>query len=233
MVGAMGGWNRADANVKLVDRFRDEVGDARVAAAMERVPRGAFVPRENRHLAYKDVAVPIGEGQTVSQPFIVGLMVSALDLKRTDKVLEIGAGSGYQAAILAELAGQVVSVERLPSLAESARLRLDRMGYSRVRVVLAEEELGWRREAPYDAIVVAAAAPKLMRVLMDQMADGARLVVPVGSLEGQDLMKVTRSGRSYSVETIGACRFVPLIGKDAWAEHEVRERFLRQPNGCA
>ena len=231
IVGSMGDQGRDDAKTTLVDRLRKEIGDERVAAAIERVPREAFVPEGSRHLAYQDIAVPIGKGQTVSQPYIVALMVSALDLKRTDRVLEIGAGSGYQAAILAELAGEVVSVERLPSLAESARARLEGLGHSSVRVVLAEEELGWPREAPYDAIIVAAAAPKLVRSLIDQMADGGRLVLPVGSLESQQLMKVTRSGESYAVDTIGACRFVPLIGKDAWSENEARERFPRPQNG--
>ena len=231
IVGSMGDLGRDDAKTTLIDRLRREIGDERVAAAIGRVPREAFVPEGSRHLAYQDIAVPIGEGQTVSQPYIVALMVSALDLKRTDRVLEIGAGSGYQAAILAELAAEVVSVERLPSLVESARERLERLRCSRVRVVLAEEELGWPRDAPYDAIIVAAAAPKLGRSLMGQLADGGRLVLPVGSLESQQLMKVTRSGKSYAVDTIGACRFVPLIGKDAWSEQEARERFPRPTNG--
>ena len=231
IVGSMGDPGEDDAKTTLIDRLRREIGDERVADAMERVPREAFVPGGSRHLAYQDIAVPIGEGQTVSQPYVVALMVSALDLKRTDRVLEIGAGSGYQAAILSELASEVVSAERVPSLAGSARERLAKLGYSSVRVVVAEEGLGWPREAPYDAIIVAAAAPKLAPSLMGQLADGGRLVLPVGSLESQQMMKVTRSGESYGVETIGACRFVPLIGKDAWSESEARERFPRPKNG--
>lgn len=179
------------------------------------------MPESGAHLAYEDTALPIGEGQTISQPYIVALMVGALELRRTDKVLEIGTGSGYQAAILAELAARVVSVERLSSLADSARERLQSLGYVNVEVRLAEEGLGWPREAPYDAIVVAAGAPRLPGELMEQLTVGGRLVIPVGlmgTMESQELMKVTRTADSFSVRTMGECRFVPLIGKGAWPE---------------
>lgn len=194
------------------------MGDERVIEAMERVPREAFVPAARAHLAYEDIPLEIGEGQTISQPFIVAFMVSALEVRRTDRVLEIGTGSGYQAAVLAELAAQVVTVERIRSLTDSARERLASLGYTNIQVMLAEARLGWPRDAPYDAIIVAAAAPTLPRVLMGQMADGGRLVVPVGSRESQELMKVTRSAQTYSVRTLGPCRFVPLIGEGAWPE---------------
>ncbi len=201
---------------RLLDRLTAEIDDDKVVRAVAKVARQEFVPEESRDLAYDDNPLPIGEGQTISQPYIVGLMVAALELKRTDHVLEIGTGSGYQAAILSELARKVVSVERLKPLAESASKRLKSLGYDNVEVVFAEHKLGWERLAPYDAIVVAAGAPKLIRGLIDQLAVGGRLVIPVGSAESQELMKVTRSDDSYSVVTMGACRFVPLIGEDAW-----------------
>jgi protein-L-isoaspartate(D-aspartate) O-methyltransferase len=185
---------------------------------MERVPRKAFVPEESRDLAYEDIALPIGEGQTVSQPFIVALMVRALELRRSDKVLELGTGSGYQAALLAEIARDVINVERVASLADTARSRLKSMGYTNVEVVDAATELGWRTKAPYDAIIVAAGAPKIPRELMDQLGAGGRLVVPVESMDDQELMKVTRTDDNFSVHSLGACRFVPLIGDGAWPE---------------
>ena len=201
-----------------MERLKSEIADDRVIRAMEQVPRESFVPAESKHMAYEDAPVPIGEGQTISQPFIVALMVQALELRQMDKVLEVGTGSGYEAAVLAEMASRVVTVERIASLADSARERLASLGYGNVEVVLAGEKLGWEAEAPYDAIVVAAAAPKLLRGLMEQMADAGRLVIPVGSMQNQELMKVSRSEDTYSVKTMGGCRFVPLIGEDAWPE---------------
>ncbi len=185
---------------------------------MERVPRERFIPEPGAHLAYEDTALPIGEGQTISQPYIVAMMVGALELRRTDKVLEIGTGSGYQAAILAELAARVVSVERLSSLADSARERLGSLGYTNVEVLLTEEGLGWPKEAPYDAIVVAAGTPRLPRELIQQLTIGGRLIVPVGSMELQELMKIIRTADSFSVRTLVECQFVPLIGEGAWPE---------------
>ena len=183
---------------------------------MERVPREEFVPEESRELAYDDTPQPIGEGQTISQPFIVAMMVAAVEVRQGDKVLEIGTGSGYQAAVLAEIPGEVISVERIDSLADLARARLDSLGYDNVRVEAAGDSLGRPEDAPYDAIVVAAGAPKLPRELMDQLAVGGRMIVPVGSLQSQELMKVTRSAESFGISTLGACRFVPLIGEGAW-----------------
>ena len=215
-----GGLELEEAKRRLMDRLRSEVPDDRVIEAMERVPREMFVPEESRHLAYEDVPAPIGEGQTISQPLIVALMLRALELRRSDRVLEIGSGSGYQAAIMAELAGEVIGVERIGSLADSARERLTSLGYTNVEIVHAERRLGWRRSSPYDAIIVAAGAPKLPSELMEQMAVGGRLVIPVGSMESQDLMKVTRTSDAYSVLTLGPCRFVPLLGEGAWPEVE-------------
>ena len=219
LLSVKGGVQLEEAKRRLIDRLRKEVPDEGVIDAMEKVPREAFVPDDSRHLAYDDIPVPIGQGQTVSQPYIVALMVRGLELRRTDKVMEIGTGSGYQAAILAVLAQKVVTVERLDTLAEAARKRLSSLGYANVEVVLADKRLGWERDAPYDTIVVAAGAPKLPHELMEQMAIGGRLVIPVGSLETQELMKVSRSADSYSVQTMGACRFVPLVGEGAWPEN--------------
>ena len=187
---------------------------------MERVPRERYVPEYVTHAAYEDTALPIGEGQTISQPYIVALMVSAAEIRRTDKALEVGTGSGYQTAILAELAESVVSVERLATLADAARVRLQSFGYSNAEVFLSQDELGWPPGAPYDAIIVAAGAPKLPMELIAQLEVGGRLVAPVGSLETQELMKVVRTNDGMSVRSLGACRFVPLIGKGAWPESD-------------
>ena len=209
-----------EAKRKLMARLREEVPDGRVVDAMERVPREVFVPIEYRDAAYEDTALPIAEGQTISQPFMVATMIEALEPRRSDRVLEVGTGSGYQAAILAELAREVITVERIKTLEDSARDQLTSLGYHNITVHLSEDHIGWITDAPYDGIIVAAAAPKLIRGLLDQLADGGRLVIPVGGRKQQNLMKVVRSGTSYSVKTLTPCRFVPLIGKDAWPADE-------------
>ena len=215
----MGSSGLEEERRRLLDDIRERLGDVRVLRAMEQVERSEFVPASSAGLAYEDIALPIGEGQTISQPYIVALMVDALEVKATDRVLEVGTGSGYQAAVLARMAGEVVTVERLPSLAKSARLRLESLGIDNVSVHESGPELGWPAKAPYDTIIVSAAAPKLPRGLVDQLVVRGRLIVPVGSRESQELMKVVRTPEGFSVRTMEACRFVPLIGRDAWPDH--------------
>jgi len=206
------------ARAKLVEHLSLEIGDARVLAAMSRVPRERFVPPQSQQLAYEDMPLPIGLGQTISQPFIIALMTEALEFTGEEKVLEVGTGSGYQAAILAELARLVITTERLPALAETAGNVLSELGYINIEVRLAEEALGWRREAPYDAIMVTAGAPRVPADLLAQLKVGGRLVVPVGSRYVQELYKITRRRGKNTVQNLGGCRFVPLIGKGAWEE---------------
>jgi len=208
----------AAARAELVKHLGTEIRDKRVLAAMSRVPRERFVPPEEQHLAYEDMPLPIGLDQTISQPFIIALMTEALELASDDKVLEVGTGSGYQAAILAELSRLVITTERLPALAEAAGKVLDRLGYKNVVVHLAEETLGWQREAPYNAIMVTAGAPRVPVDLLAQLAIGGRLVIPVGTRYVQELCKITKRRRKNIVQNLGGCRFVSLIGKDAWDE---------------
>ena len=204
------------ARARLVEHLSIEVKDGRVLAAMARVPRERFVPPQSQHMAYADIPLPIGHEQTISQPFIVALMTEALELTGKEKVLEVGAGSGYQAAILAELARRVITTERLSVLAKAAKKILTNLGYTNVEVYVAEETLGWQREAPYDAIMVTAGAPRVPVDLLNQLAIGGRLVIPVGSRYVQELYKITRRKKGNIVENLGGCRFVSLIGKDAW-----------------
>ncbi len=194
------------------------VEDERVLEAMNRVPRHAFVPEDQQRSAYEDRPLRIGHGQTISQPFIVGFMTAALELKGDEKVLEIGTGSGYQAAILAQLVPDVYSIEIVPPLGRRAAAVLDSLGYDRVRVRIGDGYRGWPEHAPFDAIIVTAASPRLPRVLLEQMAQGGRLIIPVGSHQEQDLMKVVKADDGYSISSLGSCRFVPLLGNGAWDE---------------
>ncbi len=206
------------ARAELIKHLSTEIKDKRVLAAMRSIPRERFVPQAIRHSAYEDRPLPIGCEQTISQPFIIALMTEALELTGREKVLEVGTGSGYQAAILAQLARLVITTERIKPLAEQAKKTLDSLGYTNIEVHLAEETLGWRQEAPYDAIMVTAGAPRVPAELLAQLVIGGRLVIPVGSRYIQELCRVTR-GRVKSVtENLGGCRFVSLIGKGAWEE---------------
>jgi len=212
------GVDLAEYRSGLVEQLRREIKDKRVLDAMARIPRERFIPPELVDSAYDDRPLSIGHGQTISQPLIVALMTQALELTGKEKVLEVGTGSGYQAAILAELAREVISVERIPQLASSVRQTLRGLGYQNVTVYEAGEDLGWPREAPYDAIVVTAGAPSVPQILLDQLAIGGRLVIPVGSRWEQELLKVTKRLDGTQTDKLGGCRFVPLIGKDAWKD---------------
>jgi len=206
------------ARAKLIEQLGTEIKDKRVLAAMSCIPRERFVPPESRHLAYEDGPLPIGFEQTISQPFIIALMTEALELTGSEKVLEIGTGSGYQAAILAELARLVITVERLPALAKEAKRVLDSLGYRNIEMHLTKETLGWSRGAPYDAIMVTAGAPRVPPDLLAQLAIGGRMVIPVGSRYLQELYKITRHKKKNTVQNLGGCRFVSLIGKGVWEE---------------
>ena len=203
---------------RLIEHLSTEIKDKRVLEVMSRVPRERFVPPENQHLAYEDSPLPIGLDQTISQPFIIALMTEALELSGSEKVLEVGTGSGYQTAILAESARLVITTERLPTLAERARSVLDSLGYTNIEVHLAEETLGWQSEAPYDAIMVTAGAPRVPVDLLAQLAIGGRMIIPIGSRYVQELYKITKRKKKNIFQNLGSCRFVSLISKDAWEE---------------
>lgn len=209
----------AAARHRLIANLRREIRDARVLEAMARVPRELFVPPESRALAYEDRPLPIGMLQTISQPFMIAWMTSALGLSGGEKVLEIGTGSGYHTAILAELARQVISVERLAPLAEAARQLLVRLGYTNVEIHPAGDVLGWPQAAPYQAILVTAGAPKVPATLLEQLEIHGRLVIPIGSRYEQELVRVTKLAKVNITESLGGCRFVPLISPEAWQEN--------------
>ncbi len=205
---------------QMVDRQIASRGvrDPRVLEAMRTVPREAFVAERFAELAYDDSPLPIGEEQTISQPYVVALMGEALEIRPEDKVLEIGSGSGYAAAVLSRLAREVYAVERHESLARDAEERLARLGYANVRILQGDGTLGWPEHAPYDAIVVAAGGPEVPPALLAQLAEGGRLVIPIGrDPRDQDLVRVRRRAEGGDVrEVLGSVRFVPLIGAQGW-----------------
>jgi protein-L-isoaspartate(D-aspartate) O-methyltransferase len=196
---------------------RRDISDRRVLEAMRSVPRHRFVPQDLDHLAYADAPLPIGHRQTISQPYIVALMSQMLLLRGPEKVLDVGTGSGYQAAILARLAQRVISLERIPELAEAARTVLQEIGIDNVEVHLADGSSGWPSQAPYDAILVAASAPRAPRPLLEQLCEGGRLVIPVGGVEGQILERWTRRGDTWDCEQAAPVSFVPLVGEHGWS----------------
>jgi len=204
----------AMANHQLRER---DIADRRVLRAMEKVPRHLFVPEESSWRAYEDGPLPIGYDQTISQPYIVAKMLEALELDGHERVLDVGTGSGYQAAVLAELAREVWSVEIIPELAKVARSRLHELGYSNVRVITGDGSIGLPEQAPFDAIVVAAASPGVPRSLIAQLSPSGRLVVPVGDRDFQVLRRVTHPGNRPTTESLLPCAFVPLVGEEGWA----------------
>lgn len=206
--------NEELARVMVEEQLKKRgIKDERLLEAFYRVPRHRFVPESSAAEAYGDHPLPIGEGQTISQPYIVALMTEALQLKGGEKVLEIGTGSGYQTAILAELAGEVFSIERISSLAERARSLLGELGYlGKVRLAVGDGCRGWPEEAPFDAVIVTAGAEKVPPALLEQLAEGGRMVIPVGpQLWGQSLELYTKTRKSIEKQQLCGCRFVPLL----------------------
>jgi protein-L-isoaspartate(D-aspartate) O-methyltransferase len=209
-------WASARAHMVADQLERRGVREPRVLEAMRHVPRHLFVPPGQWGAAYEDRALPIGYGQTISQPYMVAIMSAALGPVAGRRVLEIGSGSGYQAAVLAELAAEVISIERRPELGEAARQTLTALGYTSVTVIVGDGSLGYPPCAPYAGIVVTAGAPQVPASLKAQLADGARLVVPVGSHEHQNLLVIERVGETFVEVRAEACVFVPLIGCEGW-----------------
>jgi protein-L-isoaspartate(D-aspartate) O-methyltransferase len=211
---------RADERSAMVEHQIKARGisSPRVLDAMREIPRHIFIPRPYNSSAYDDNPLPIGNGQTISQPYIVAQMTELLDPKPGDKLLEIGAGSGYQTAILAALSHHVISIERIPSVADLARKNLATIGVKNVRIVVGDGTLGYPAEAPYEGILITAATPAIPRPLIDQLAVGGRLVAPVGDREIQELVSLTRQEQGLVRSSHGGVRFVPLIGEHGWGE---------------
>jgi len=192
------------------------IRDHRVLEAVREIPRHMFVPDKDPQWAYIDAPIAVGWGQTISQPYIVALMTEALELQGQEKVLEIGTGSGYQAAILSRLVARVYSIERIEGLACRAKETLDELGIFNVTVTHGNGSIGLPEEAPYDAIIVTASAPDIPKPLIEQLADGGRLVMPVGERDSQTLTKITKKGQTIQRANLGLCVFVPLIGSAGW-----------------
>lgn len=204
----------AGYRARLVERLREQgIGDLAVLRAFGETPRHLFIPEALRERGYEDTALPIGRGQTISRPLTQAISLAALSLRGRERVLEVGTGSGYQAALLSHLVAQVFTIERLTQLADRAREGLARAGARNVTVLVGDGSLGWRPYAPYDAIVVSAAAPSVPRPLLDQLADGGRLLMPLGDRESQELVRITRRGSAFNDERLSAASFVPLVGR--------------------
>ncbi len=210
----------AIARKKMVERqIRGRgIRDPKVLNAMLEIPRHLFVEPALESQAYSDSPLPIGFRQTISQPYMVGYMTASLELAGNEKVLEVGTGSGYQAAVLSRIVRKVCTVERIPELARRARRLFDQLGLHNIHLKVCDGSLGWVAEAPFDAIVVTAASPDIPEEYLQQLADGGRLVIPVGGRDGQLLKKVTRRGDRFTTESLLGCRFVPLIGEHGWAD---------------
>lgn len=217
--------NFADMRNRMVEAelIPRGISDGKVLEAFRKVPRHEFVAQEYWESAYNDYPLPTKEGQTISQPYMVAVMTESLGLKGEERVLEIGTGSGYQMAILAEIAKEVYSVERFQGLADSASHTLTTLGYKNCFIKTGDGTLGWEEHAPYDAIIVTAGAPGIPESLVRQLKDGSRLVIPIGGSFGQVLTVVEKKGRSITTREVCGCVFVPLVGKEGWADDERRK----------
>ncbi len=215
-----GGVDYAIARERMVQEqlISRGISNPRVLEVMRRIPRHLFVEEALASRAYKDYTLPIGEKQTISQPYMVALMTEALELEGMERVLEIGTGSGYQTAILAELAAKVYSIERIKSLADRAQKLLDQLGYYNILIKVGDGSLGWKDEAPFDAIMVTAAAPYVPSPLLEQLGEGGRIVIPVGDAYSQILKKVIKTREYLRELNLASCVFVKLIGEHAWNE---------------
>lgn len=209
----------AASRLRMLDLLRRHVRDERVIEAMAAIPRERFVPAHLEQRAYDDSALAIGDGQTISQPLIVALMAEAMRIGSNDHVLEIGTGSGYAAAVLSRLARDVVTVERIAELGERARAMLATLHLENVRPIFPAKHLGCKEYSPYDAILISAGAPHIPRSLLDQLAEGGRLIVPIGPRHGQQLVRATKTHHGLTLERLGQCAFVPLIDDEAWSDH--------------
>ena len=206
------------ARRRLVETLREKgIRDLAVLRAFEMTPRHAFVPTGLRHRAYEDAALPIGNGQTISQPYVHPRYLELLALKGNERVLEVGTGSGYQTVLLAHLVAQVFSIERIPALLQQARENIQQTGVKNVSLLMGDGTIGWREYAPYDAILVGAGAPSIPQPLVDQLAEGGRLLIPVGDRDMQKLVMAERKGGEVTVHDVAPVRFVPLVGHHGWS----------------
>ncbi len=211
------------ARERLVETLREKgIRDLSVLHAIERTPRHDFVPTGLRHRAYEDAPLPIGNGQTISQPWVHARYLELLELTGREKVLEIGTGSGYQTVLLAHLVAQVFSIERIPALLHQAREAIQRSGVRNVSLLLGDGTVGWREYSPYDAILVGAGAPSMPQPLLEQLAEGGRLLIPIGDREEQKLVIATRTGGRIDTRDVAPVRFVPLLGSHGWSTGESR-----------
>jgi protein-L-isoaspartate(D-aspartate) O-methyltransferase len=205
------------ARQRLVETLRSKgIRDLAVLRAFEMTPRHAFIPTGLRHRAYEDTALPIGNGQTISQPWVHARYLELLHLEGNERVLEVGTGSGYQTVLLAHLVAQVFSIERIPALMQQARENINRAGVKNVSLLVGDGTIGWREYAPYDAILVGAGSPTIPQPLVDQLADGGRLLIPIGDREEQRLVLAERKGDQVQTREVALVRFVPLIGHHGW-----------------
>ncbi|GJL77057.1 MAG: protein-L-isoaspartate O-methyltransferase [Nitrospinaceae bacterium] len=214
-VQSFAGQRRKMVEEQLVNR---EIKDLQIMEAMSRIPRHLFVHESLQHKAYGDFPLPIGDNQTISQPYVVAAMTEVLNLKKTDRVLEIGSGSGYQTALLAELAGQVFTIERIRSLGRKAQALLERLKYMNIVFKVFDGTYGWPDQAPFDAILITASTQEIPKMLVDQLGENGRLVAPVGGLEKQNLTVLVKENGRINSHEIGYCKFVPLVGKYGWPE---------------